>query len=131
MVRKSLKKTVALMVTAGMLTGCAGQGEDTVSSQAVTQEETQPVQEEVVNKEEKAEEYGVIGQRPVFISTKVNTDESVSPNAASYTLEKDLSNVDNLWQFYLDDKMTDLIARNGFVVREENFLISMREIDII
>lgn len=119
MVRKSLKKTVALMVTAGMLTGCAGQGEDTVSSQAVTQEETQPVQEEVVNKEEKAEEYGVIGQRPVFISTKVNTDESVSPNAASYTLEKDLSNVDNLWQFYLDDKMTDLIARNGFVVREE------------
>ena len=119
MVRKSLKKTVALMVTAGMLTGCAGQGEDTVSSQAVTQEETQPVQEEVVNKEEKAEEYGVIGQRPVFISTKVNTDESVSTNAASYTLEKDLSNVDNLWQFYLDDKMTDLIARNGFVVREE------------
>ena len=121
MVRKSLKKTVVLMVTAGMLAGCAGQNEDTVSSQAVTQEETktQPAQEEVVNKKEKAEEYGVIGQRPVFISTKVNADEGISPNAASYTLEKDLSNVDNLWQFYLDDKMTDLIARNGFVVREE------------
>ena len=119
MVRKSLKKTVALMVTAGMLAGCAGQGEDTVSSQAVTQEETQPVQEEVGNKEEKAEEYGVIGQRPVFISMKVNADESVSPNAVSYSLEKDLSNVDNLWQFYLDDKMTELIVRNGFVVREE------------
>ena len=56
------------MVTAGMLTGCAGQGEDTVSSQAVTQEETQPVQEEVVNKEEKAEEYGVIRQRPLLCS---------------------------------------------------------------
>lgn len=121
MIRKSLKKIVVLMVTAGMLAGCAGQNEDTVSSQAVTQEETktQPAQEEVGTKEEKAEEYGVIGQRPVFISTKVNADEGISPNAASYTLEKDLSNVDNLWQFYLDDKMTELIARNGFVVREE------------
>ena len=54
-----------------------------------------------------------------MISTTADSSENISPAADSYTLEKDLSNVDNLWQFYLDDKMTELLAKNGFVVREE------------
>ena len=115
------RQIVALLVTAAMLTGCgAVQNQDVVSEQTKTQEETQTESvEEIQSKDNTATEYSVIGQRPRLISTTANSSENISPAADSYTLEKDLSNVDNLWQFYLDDKMTELLAKNGFVVREE------------
>ena len=115
------RQIVALLVTAAMLTGCgAVQNQDVVSEQTKTQEKTQTESvEEIQSKDDTATEYSVIGQRPRLISTTANGSENISPAADSYTLEKDLSNVDNLWQFYLDDKMTELLAKNGFVVREE------------
>ncbi len=115
------RQIVALLVTAAMVTGCgAVQNQDVVSEQTKTQEETQTESvEEIQSKDDTATEYSVIGQRPRLLSTTANSSENISPAAASYTLEKDLSNVDNLWQFYLDDKMTELLAKNGFVVREE------------
>ena len=115
------KQIVALLVTVAMITGCgAVQNQDVVSEQTKTQEETQTESvEEIQSKADTATEYSVIGQRPRLISTTANSSENILPAADSYTLEKDLSNVDNLWQFYLDDKMTELLAKNGFVVREE------------
>ena len=115
------RQIVALLVTAAMLTGCgAVQNQDVVSEQTKTQEKTQTESvEEIQSKDDTATEYSVIGQRPRLISTTANSSENILPAADSYTLEKDLSNVDNLWQFYLDDKMTELLAKNGFVVREE------------
>ena len=117
--KNKTRQIVALLVTAAMLTGCgAVQNQDVVSEQTKTQEETQTESvEEIQSKADTATEYSVIGQRPRLISTTADSSENISP--ASYTLEKDLSNVDNLWQFYLDDKMTELLAKNGFVVREE------------
>lgn len=119
--KNKTRQIVALLVTAAMLTGCgAVQNQDVVSEQTKTQEETQTESvEEIQSKADTATEYSVIGQRPRLISTTADSSENISPAADSYTLEKDLSNVDNLWQFYLDDKMTELLAKNGFVVREE------------
>lgn len=119
--KNKTRQIVALLVTAAMLTGCgAVQNQDVVSEQTKTQEETQTESvEEIQSKADTATEYSVIGQRPRLISTTADSSENISPAADSYTLEKDLSNVDNLWQFYLDDKMTELLEKNGFVVREE------------
>lgn len=119
--KNKTRQIVALLVTAAMLTGCgAVQNQDVVFEQTKTQEETQTESvEEIQSKADTATEYSVIGQRPRLISTTADSSENISPAADSYTLEKDLSNVDNLWQFYLDDKMTELLAKNGFVVREE------------
>ena len=110
--KNKTRQIVALLVTAAMLTGCgAVQNQDVVSEQTKTQEETQTESvEEIQSKADTATE---------LISTTADSSENISPAADSYTLEKDLSNVDNLWQFYLDDKMTELLAKNGFVVREE------------
>ena len=44
-------------------------------------------------------------------------DADVTPCVEPYTVEADLSNIDNLWQFYyLWDETQDMLAQNGFVV---------------
>lgn len=63
------------------------------------------------------------GNRPQLISSSNSASVSadlaalgVTPCVEPYTVEPDLSNVDNLWQFYLDDAVKDKLAENGFVV---------------
>ena len=53
------------------------------------------------------------------IEVKVR-DASVTPNVEPYTVEPDLSNVDNLWQFYLEDEVQEKLVQNGFVVCGES-----------
>ena len=55
----------------------------------------------------------------------------VTPGVEPYTVEPDLSNIDNLWQFYLDDAMKEMLAENGFVVRgaAEREFFQIYEID--
>lgn len=43
-------------------------------------------------------------------------DTAVTPCVEPYSIAADLGNVDNLWQFYLEDGMKDKLAQNGFVV---------------
>lgn len=43
-------------------------------------------------------------------------DADVTPCVEPYTVEPDLSNIDNLWQFYLSDENADKLVQNGFVV---------------
>lgn len=43
-------------------------------------------------------------------------DASVTPSVEPYTVEPDLSNIDNLWQFYLEDEVQEKLVQNGFVV---------------
>lgn len=57
--------------------------------------------------------------RPMLLNAASNSDISVTPNTAPYTIEPDLSNVTNLDQFYSltnDQDQAALLARNGFVV---------------
>lgn len=67
------------------------------------------------------------GNRPQLIagSDSASTSASASADLAAlgvtpcvepYTVEPDLSNIDNLWQFYLEDEVKDKLAEDGFVV---------------
>ena len=49
------------------------------------------------------------------IEVKVR-DAAVTPGVTPYTVEANLSNIDNLWQCYLTDDIADMLAQNGFVV---------------
>lgn len=56
------------------------------------------------------------GGRPLLIKETVNYDGSIAtPCVEAYSVEPDLGNVENLWQFYLQEE-ADKLARNGFVV---------------
>lgn len=57
------------------------------------------------------------GERPILIQTTEKSESgSITPCVTPYTVEKDLSNIDNLWQFYIQDDMADKLVQNGFVV---------------
>lgn len=58
-----------------------------------------------------------LGERPVFMKNVEKSEVgSIKPCVEPYTVEPDLSNVDNLWQFYFDDKFKNKLSQNGFVV---------------
>ena len=54
--------------------------------------------------------------RPSLLRTQTAAEEMAVPNTAPYSVEADLSNIDNLWQFYLNDEMSQKLVQNGFVV---------------
>ena len=55
--------------------------------------------------------------RPTLIKTMKESEVSdITPCVTPYTVEDDLSNVENLWQFYLQDEVAEKLIQNGFVV---------------
>lgn len=125
-----LKKIVALAVSVSMLGGCAvqktngpetdpggtGQAAGTEAPSAgQTQQGMEPSSE---TGEQQNALYG--GSRPLLIQTAVQGDTVIAaPNVTSYTIDADLGNVENLWQFYVlknDQEMAGQLAENGFVV---------------
>lgn len=62
------------------------------------------------------------GQRPLLIKNMAATQElDFVPSAEAYTLEPDLSNIDNLWQFHMQEGLTAKLAKNGFVVYDNGY----------
>lgn len=59
------------------------------------------------------------GERPVLTAEASGSAAAVTPGVAPYTIAPDLSNVENLWQFYLQDGMAAMLAKNGFLVAGE------------
>lgn len=105
------KRRVAVLMAAvlliGSMWGCAGQG-GTEGSNAP--------QESAVLKEDAAQgqtlsEATDEEQDAVDISA-----ENEAAGAGVYTVEADLSNIDNLWQYYLNDEIKDKLVQNYFVV---------------
>lgn len=57
------------------------------------------------------------GDRPFLVrSGDEQAADMAVPSVEAYTAAPDLSNVDNLWQFYLQDGFKAQLAKNGFVV---------------
>lgn len=55
--------------------------------------------------------------RPALLDTSDSvTSLQIAPCVEAYTVDVDLGNIDNLWQFYLPDTMTSKLAQNHFVV---------------
>lgn len=119
--------TVSLVMSS--LTGCgAKEPVDDITNEEITNKETtmagteseQKSDEEEVQFQHEAVDMdtkGVIQERPMLIKTVDFSNENAdAASVESYTIEPDLSNVTNLWQFYFEDEMTQKIANNGFVV---------------
>lgn len=57
------------------------------------------------------------GDRPLLAKGESEQAADIAvPSVEAYTIAPDLSNADNLWQFYLQDDMKAQLAENGFVV---------------
>lgn len=56
-------------------------------------------------------------ERPALIQASATADSpDFTPDVAPYAVDPDLSNIDNLWQFYLEEEVAQKLAQNGFVV---------------
>lgn len=122
---KRTKKLVALALIMSIISGCGAQNEtskDIVLTNPGQDEETSDASasEQGINEPQdmttvSSELY--LGERPVFMKNVEKSEVgSIKPCVEPYTVEPDLSNVDNLWQFYFDDKFKNKLSQNGFVV---------------
>ncbi len=62
------------------------------------------------------------GERPQFLGVNSHSEMQMtipSPSVEPYVIGPDLSNVDNLWQFYVADEFAEKLSENGFVVSGE------------
>lgn len=112
------KRSMALLLTAalvaGTLGGCSGSGQQNNTAQ----EQMENGAEESGAAAGEEAEGEIPGQTDLFPvkDAAVSEEIGVTPSVAPYTVEADLSNIDNLRQFYLTDEQKELLAQNGFVV---------------
>lgn len=117
--RKVNKKVVAAFLAVSILGGCAAPAqtdEDAVNSSEVPYtEQSGEISESVENITVNLYSSG----RPMLIGNiSQNESAAVTPCAESYSVEADLSNIENLWQFYgiTEGEFGEKLAKNGFIV---------------
>ncbi|MBO5031131.1 MAG: DUF3160 domain-containing protein [Lachnospiraceae bacterium] len=122
------KQLMALTLAVSLLSGCAVQKQtneaiDTVQTMQSEEAETSVQTEQSEQAPSAAAEVSAdterlySGERPLLVQAVEKSEtESVVPCVEAYTVEPDLSNVDNLWQYYLADGMAEKLSQNGFVV---------------
>lgn len=114
---------------AGALSACGNQGQENSDTGAedmngqamnmvdVDKPDAGQEEENVVLDTAEKKEPAVIDGRPMLRgSTPLEEEISVVHCVEAYSISPDLSNIDNLWQIYLQDEMADKLAENGFVV---------------
>ena len=125
MLCKRLKKLIAAVLVTALLCGCGahGDGNKMDSSDEPVTSEAAEASGEVTPEKEKEETAALgngsmaVGERPFLMGADAGRKESdVVPCVERYTVEPDLGNVDNLWQFYLEEGMAEKLSENGFVV---------------
>lgn len=132
MKKKIWRQLLAAMIAVCLLTGCGlanlkdmfRMNEDSDRFQTEEDEEDEDGVDEDSESEAETEEMlsddvaeQAVNSRPMLLSLNAMKEEDmVSPNVAPYTVEPDLSNIDNLWQVYLSDEATEKLVKNGFVV---------------
>lgn len=129
MLTKSIinKKLTAAILIVSMLGGCAVQkqpnGDEVSTAQPQQSSEISATKE--TQQETDALSYTTalnlyMGSRPMLIgSLPQSVSENITPQVSSYSVEPDLSNIENLGQFYFseeDPEFVQKLARNGFVV---------------
>ncbi len=118
--KQKVRQFLAVVSMISMLGGCAAPEQSaeipfsTEVEDIVDASSTEP--EKTVEIVEKA----AIGARPMLIQTSIKTEnDNTIPKVSPYTVSSDLSNIDNLWQFYnlqQGGEIADKLAKNGFVV---------------
>ncbi len=127
MIPKKVKQLTALLLTAVLLCGCAAEKNDnkeessTSPASTLTQEEEADVlakPTEDAGQPKEADIFAGIGERPSLMKAAAPEHMDLVPCAEPYTVDPELGNVENLWQFYFpeDGQMIQKLAANGFVV---------------
>lgn len=112
-----IKQTIAYVLVASLLNGCSAQkpteGEEYTFP---TQQSTESVAENQTGQDVNITQ-PYAGERPTLIKNVIkNEEENVIPSIEPYVVAPDLSNIDNLSQFYLEEDMAKKLSQNGFVV---------------
>ena len=121
------RQVIALLLSLSLLTACAAKeaengsdvNHDTASSEQheTSSADTQAAPDGKVAKISPEVYVGLQdGKRPQLIVDMGAGSVDVTPCVELYEIAPDLSNVENLWQFYFEDETASMIAENGFVV---------------
>lgn len=127
MKNKAWKQIVAVILATCLLSGCGltdrFHGDDSSDLFFEDEKDADRDDEDSMEEETKEETSGDsfaqgTNNRPMLLNAVEGSESKVeSPNTAPYPVEADLSNLDNLWQFYMEDDLKAKLAENGFVVR--------------
>ncbi len=124
--KRKARAIIALALAVSMLSACAAQKQPEGTPESTGTEEPQ-ITPATESPSEPAADLTVeitqtvsqpyAGERPFLVTGTVKNNEiAVVPNVAPYTVNKNLSNIDNLWQFYFSDDMIEKLYRNSFFV---------------
>lgn len=124
--KRKMRSAAALLLAVSLLCACAAdvsreeqpEEKETVVSEnekVTPAEEEAPVQEDPAPETDMVSE-GQAGDRPQLLDGLLAADVMVTPNVAPYEIAADLSNVENLEKFYLEDQTKEKLADNGFAV---------------
>lgn len=123
MIHKKWKQFIVLSLVISLLCGCTmrsqeGNAESSDEQRVQNAEEGSEPEADASEKAAGNEDVtAAAGERPLLVNTSAGNDESgVVPCVEEYTINEDLSNVDNLWQFYLEEGQMQKLSQNGFVV---------------
>lgn len=120
--KERVQKALALVLTVSLFAACAApKQEDNKESREPQTEQTgsTPSDTQDDTKEPEGSESAVhlvAVERPTLIKAEMREEAGVTPCVASYTVASDLSNVENLGQFYFGEGLVAKLAQNGFVV---------------
>lgn len=118
--KRKIKQFSAAVLIISMLGGCAAPKQSEEISFSSEAQETVEVPAVEQTESVKIAEKAAVGARPMLIQTATKTENNnVIPKVVPYTVSPDLSNLENLWQFYSlqqGGEMADKLAKNGFVV---------------
>lgn len=123
MKKKTVKHIISILLIICILNGC---GLSYLSNPSYTNEDSQTLSadENEISSENKndipiAASINDEDNRPFLLNlSDIKEEEIPTPCIEPYTIEPDLSNIDNLWQFYMEDGMKEKFIKNGFVVDE-------------
>ncbi len=128
---KSMKKLVkaannalVFLTVVGLLSGCAARKQPDVRDDIRRDGQEENVPSDVSDGQDGpvSADTGILsplmnGNRPSLIGSMETEDAgNVVPCVEPYTIAPDLSNVDNLFQFYFEEETAQKLAQNGFVV---------------
>ena len=134
---KRIKQVIVFTLIVSLLSGCAAidqmveaidqarteQSKEDDSSNRTERKKKEDSSDVEEQSEEESENVTKVssglysGERPILIQNMEKSESgSITPCVTPYIVERDLSNIDNLWQFYIQDDMADKLVQNGFVV---------------
>lgn len=119
MIKRRIKQSIVFVLIMCILGGCTAQKQMEQKGASVSEEQSTPIEQSTDTSVDAGESVSQsnAGGRPLLVNAASESDENyVIPSVEPYTIEPDLSNVENLWQFYIQDEMAEKLSQNGFVV---------------